>query len=182
MTRDKVDNLLNPNDPQDVPRAVSLIQNITALGSPDFTVMSPSNAKTHRALCLLGEVLRQWLLPFIDINMDLSTHIRYLVCYSHLIYYLYRRSRTSFMTSQLYVDSQSIVKNIVFCVAKQQLLAPSEPFYIIQVKSDQLEGIFADVRTQNHSRNCDVLELSRKLAVSSMINSLMIKHPEWDRG
>ncbi len=86
------------------------------------------------------------------------------------------------MTSQLYVDSQSIVKNIVFCVAKQQLLAPSEPFYIIQVKSDQLEGIFADVRTQNHSRNCDVLELSRKLAVSSMINSLMIKHPEWDRG
>jgi len=86
------------------------------------------------------------------------------------------------MTSALYSDSQATVKDILFCVAKQKLLDPSKPFYIIQVGSDRLEASFCNARTQTHHRNFDILELSYKLAIASVINSIYLRNPELDAG
>lgn len=182
MTAERVANLLQPDDPQNVPRAVELLRHIIALRDVDTIEYTPSEFKEHIAMSLLGDIFDMWLTPFVDLTMDLSEQLRRLSTYLHLTFYLYRKHRTAFMTSQLYNDSHHCIKNIIFCVAKQQELDPSAPFFIIQVGTDRLEVAFADVRTQDHARNFDVVTLGRKFSVATLLHSLMIKHPELDRG
>ncbi|KAJ7801292.1 hypothetical protein B0H14DRAFT_2615500 [Mycena olivaceomarginata] len=50
------------------------------------------------------------------------------------------------MSNQLYGDSQSMVKNAFFCLAKQQKLDPTQPFYLFQVGDDPLERLFGKLR------------------------------------
>lgn len=185
MTADKVAGLLDPSDPQNVPRAIALLLGVIAIReTPDSRTISynPSEFKEHRALSLLGLVLERFLMPFIDMTMDLSDQFRSLTCYAHLAFYLYRLYRTSFMTAPLYNDTNQVVKNIAFHIAKQQLLDPTKPLYILHVGTDRLEVAFADVRTQDHASNFDILSLTRKLATGAVLNALMLKRPEWDRG
>jgi hypothetical protein len=86
------------------------------------------------------------------------------------------------MTSALYADSQAAVKDIYFCVAKQQLLDSHQKFYLIHCGTDRLEMDFCHARTQNHHRNFDILDLASKLATSSLINSIFICNPTLDAG
>jgi hypothetical protein len=46
------------------------------------------------------------------------------------------------MSNQLYGDSQTMVKNTMFCLAKQQGLDPMSPFYLFQVGDNLLERLF----------------------------------------
>ena len=86
------------------------------------------------------------------------------------------------MTGALYADTQAIVKNLIFSLAKQQILDATQNFHIILDGTDRLEQVFSDVRTQDHSRNFDLLQLSQKLATASTINSIFLRNPELDRG
>ncbi|KAJ6604917.1 hypothetical protein B0H10DRAFT_632187 [Mycena sp. CBHHK59/15] len=82
--------------------------------------------------------------------------------------------------------SQTMVKNVVFCVAKQKLLDRSQKcdskFHLCQCGDDRLEVSFSDACCQTHSRNHDSLELADKLSVTADIQEIMIKYPEFDRG
>lgn len=74
------------------------------------------------------------------------------------------------------------MKNIVICVARLQLVDSDNDvqFYIILEGTDRLETIFSDVRTQDHSRNFDVLQLSQKLSVAAAISATFECHPGLD--
>ncbi|EKM57125.1 uncharacterized protein PHACADRAFT_51634, partial [Phanerochaete carnosa HHB-10118-sp] len=188
MSSEKIVGLLDPNDPQNVPRAVQLLRSVIAIKHINLQPESsasryrPDEEKEHRALSLLAEVYNTLLTPFITISMSLRDQFRQLIVYAHLAFYLYRKYRTAFMTSQLYHDTQHVIKSLTFNIAKQQLLEDTAPFYIIQLGQDRLEVAFADVRTQDHASNVDTLSLTRKLGTGCMISNLNLKHPSWNRG
>lgn len=174
--------LIDPADKQNVPKAVTLIQCLNQLRDLDTTSYTPSQLEEHRGLAVLGEVFNRFMRPFVDVQMTLSEQVTSLITYSHLAFSLYRKHGTQFMTSALYADTQAAVKDVIFCIAKQKLLDPSQPFYIIQVGSDRLEMCFCNARTQTHHRNFDALELSYKLATASIISSIYLRNPELDSG
>jgi len=177
-----VESLIDPADKQNVPKAVALIQHLGRLRDLDTSTYTPSQLEEHCALVILGEAFNSFMCPFTNIQMSLTDQLTSLIKYAHLTFFMYRKHRTQFMTSALYSDSQATVKDIIFCVAKQKLLDPSKPFYIIHIGSDRLEACFCNARTQTHHRNFDILELSYKLAMASLISSIYIRHPELDAG
>lgn len=99
----------------------------------------------------IADMLGFFLFPFIIVTKSLSERIRDLSTYSHLITALYKKHALEFMTSALYANSQAIVKNIIFTVARLQLLDTSMDYYIIFEGTDHLENVFSHVRTQHHA-------------------------------
>ena len=84
------------------------------------------------------------------------------------------------MTSALYADSQAIVKNIIFTVARLQLVDPDIDYHILFEGTDRLENVFSHVRTQDHARNFDIQQLSQKLSIGAEIDAIFQRYP--DRG
>lgn len=173
-------NILDPADHQNVSRAITLLQSIIKLRylRPD----SPGEAEELRALTILGHVLDSFVTPFTTTKTTLSLQLTALSKYAHLIYVLFRMHGTSFMTSQLYIDTQATVKNTFFCVAKQQLLDPTQPFLLMLTGDDCIEVAFGEVRTQNHASNFSLLELVRKLTIAVMCHRIFQAKPHLDAG
>ncbi|KAF9779440.1 hypothetical protein BJ322DRAFT_1113248 [Thelephora terrestris] len=177
-----VEALIDPADKQNVPKAVTLIQSLDQLKSLDITKYNPSQTNEHNSLIAVGKVFSSFMNPFTDINMSLSDQLTSLSKYAHTTSIIYSKHSTDFMTSALYADSQAVVKDIYFCVAKQKILDPQADFYIIHCGTDRLEMDFCLARTQTHHRNFDILDLTGKLATSSLIDAIYARNPELDAG
>jgi hypothetical protein len=173
--------LLNPADKQNVPKAVNLVQNLVKLSALPAS-LNPTEIQRRGMLIFLARVLDYFVLPFNGIEMTLSEQVRSISAYAHLAAAMYLKHGLAFLTGALYADSQAIVKNIMFCIARLQLIDGNLKFYIILEGTDRLETIFSDVRTQDHSRNFDVLQLSQKLSVGAAISATFERHPDLDRG
>ena len=182
MSEDKARQLLDPADKQNVPKAVALLEAISDLRRFPLDNLLPSEAADLHRFHFLGEVISSFLSPFTDVTLSLGQQIVSLVKYAHLICACWIRHGSSFMTGALYANTQAIVKNIVFSLAKQQLMDGTQNFYIILDGTDRLEQVFSDARTQDHSRNFDLLQLSQKLATASTINGIFLRNPELNRG
>ena len=76
--------------------------------------------------------------PFTNPHMSLAEQLTLLSKYTHAAFAFYTKHTTSFMASALYADSQAVVKDVFFCVAKQQTLDPTANFYIIHCGTDRL--------------------------------------------
>jgi hypothetical protein len=181
MSPEKAALLLNPADKQNVPKAVNLIQSLGDLEKADISG-TPSEKERLRCIIFIANVLGNFLLPFISVDMSLSEQLRHLSAYSHLITALYLRHGLSFMTSALFADSQAIVKNIFFTAMRLQIADPNTLYYILFEGTDRLENIFSHARTQDHARNFDILQLSHKLSIGAEIDAIFQRHPDLDRG
>lgn len=151
MSEKKAHQLLDPADKQNVPKAVSLLQAICDLRRFPLDGLLPSEEADLHQFHFLGEVISSFLSPFIDVTLSLEQQIISLVKYAHLICACWIRHGSAFMTGALYADTQAIVKNIIFSLAKQQILDATRNFYIILDGTDRLEQVFSDARTQDHS-------------------------------
>ncbi|KAG1802537.1 hypothetical protein EV424DRAFT_1474664 [Suillus variegatus] len=120
--------LLYPDDPQDVPRAIELINAINSLADIDPTDQCVDTIADVDAIKILAGILRSLLRPFIDITLSLTEQVISLSCFAHLLYACYWDQQRLLMPNQLYYDSQTLFKNIIFCIAKQQTLDPTAPF------------------------------------------------------
>ena len=182
MSEDKANQLLDPADKQNVPKAVTLLQAICDLRRFPLDDLLPSDQAVLQRFHFFGEVISSFLSPFIDVALSLEEQIISLVKYAHLTCACWLRHGSAFMTGALYADTQAIVKNIIFSLAKQQILDSTQNFYIILDGTDRLEQVFSDARTQDHSRNFDLLQLSQKLATASTINNIFLRNPDLNRG
>lgn len=86
------------------------------------------------------------------------------------------------MTSALLADSQAIVKNIIFTTACLQILDSSAAYFILFEGTDCPENLFSHVRTQDHARNFDILQLSQKLSIGAEIDAIFQCHPDLNHG
>jgi hypothetical protein len=181
---DKIKMLLYPQDPQNVPCAVELLQ--TTIRLCDLTPpghVTPTIIVDMDAFSLLAELLESVLLPFTNVEMSLTEQIQSLSKYAHLSFTLFRSHRDSLMSNQLYGDSQTMVKNCVFCVAKQKLFDDSQPFYVFQLGTDRLEIFFGCVRMLgSHDSTMNYRQAIERFGHAVDIDCVLEEHPEWDTG
>ncbi|KII93403.1 hypothetical protein PLICRDRAFT_99321, partial [Plicaturopsis crispa FD-325 SS-3] len=114
--------LLFPDDPQDVPRAIELMKAIIALRDLKIPLADPSVIADLDAIKHLAYILEAILEPFTNVKLSLTDQVRLLSTYAHLTFTSFRLYRLAFMSNQLYGDSQTMVKNAMFCICKQQIL------------------------------------------------------------
>ncbi|PPR04251.1 hypothetical protein CVT26_004196 [Gymnopilus dilepis] len=148
--------LLDPADKQNVPKAVALVQHLSALKK----LPAPKDAVvSHRRhiLNFLAVLFSSFVNPFIDVELSLTEQVKSLSTFAHLAAALYIKHGTVCMTGALYADCQSVIKNLVFVIAQAQEIDPNIKIHIIHEGSDRLERLFGDCRTQDHGRNFDLL-------------------------
>lgn len=182
LSTETVADLVNPEDPQDVPRAVALMQALIKLSKLPSTGLNPKEQKDTGALVLLGVMLSSLLEPFIDTNMTLTTQMTSLATYAFISFAIFKLHGTSFSSNQLYADCQTMIKNAYFCVRKQQCMSPTSPFFLIQLGDDRLELHFCEVRCATHQCNVDISELAQKTAAAMDRHEIFERHRDWDRG
>jgi hypothetical protein len=181
MTAKAAQSLLDPADKQNVPKAVNLVSSLAKIRKQEILKLPSINARIERVV-FLANVLGCFLDVFTHVEMSLSEQIRSLSTYAHLITALYQKHRTGFLTSALLANSQAIVKNIIFTLARIQTINPDAVYYILHEGTDRLEGVFSHARTQDHARNFDTLQLAQKLSIGAEINAIFQRYPELDRG
>ena len=171
--------LLNPKDPQDVPRAVQLILLIIDLRNLDQDLLqTPAEVASFNAILLLGKVLDGFLRPFIDPTMSLSAQIESFVTFAHLSASLYILNGTAFMSNQLYGDLQATVKNAIFRVAKAQILDSELEMHFSLLGDDTLETLFGRARMLGgHAPNCNLKELCDRLGRSMNLDRIYDRYP-----
>jgi len=86
------------------------------------------------------------------------------------------------MSNQLYGDSQVMVKNVYFYLAKQILMKPSLPILLMLSGNDRLENLFSRVCMGAHNSGVDIKTLLERLANAMDLCQIFSKHPEWDKG
>jgi hypothetical protein len=159
ITIEKAKGLLDPLDKQNVPRAITLLQEMYSFW---YLLMpeNPSEGKIRHAINFYAEFTGYFIFPFIDINKSLPQQIRSLSTYAHLCTAMYLKHHPNFLTSPLFANSQLIARCIIITTAQLEIINPHLKFYIILDGTDRIELVFCDTRTMNHSSNFDVEKLA----------------------
>ncbi|KAJ6576283.1 hypothetical protein B0H10DRAFT_1927304 [Mycena sp. CBHHK59/15] len=186
MSKEAAELLLDPTDKQNAPKAISLIQHLSMLKDLP-PPPNPTYAHDRKTIVFFSEVLGYFVVPFIDVEMDLSEQVRSLSTYAHLLTALQIKHGSACFTGALYADSQSIIKNLIFVIARLKVINPDLKFYIIHdvpdnEGTDRLELVFSDCRTLDHASNFDVEQLAEKLSLAALINAVFERNPDLDRG
>ncbi|KAF8163984.1 hypothetical protein BJ912DRAFT_1097015 [Pholiota molesta] len=178
MSPEKAIELLDPGDKQNVPKAVSLIQNLLKLKDYANPTDNQFDCQKRHHINFLAHFLGCFVLPFIDVEMSLSEQLKSLSQFAHLAGILQLKHGSSCLTGALYADTQATIKNLFFTTARLQSISPNLNFYIILEGTDRLENLFSDCRTQDHARNFDIDELSGKLSAATLINAAFERNPD----
>lgn len=182
MTPEKAASLLNPADKQNVPKAVNLLESLIDLDTLNLHRATPANFYKLKRTAFLGKIFSFFLLPFVDVQMSLSSQICSLSTYAHLLTALYYKHRTAFISSALYIDTQSIVKNIILTTARLQGQDKTFKYFILHEGTDRLENLFSYARTHDHACNFNILQLSTKLGIATECCAIFERHPDLDHG
>ncbi|KAJ7861181.1 hypothetical protein B0H13DRAFT_1555839, partial [Mycena leptocephala] len=130
VTVQQAKQLFDLSDKQNVPKATSLVQQLNKL--KDLALPpNPTEAQTRRAIVFFSTVLGYFVFPFITVEMSLSEQVESLSTYAFLAAALEIKHGSSCFRGPLYADSQATIKNIIFTIAKLQILNPNLKFYII---------------------------------------------------
>ncbi|KAJ7443372.1 hypothetical protein FB451DRAFT_1149702 [Mycena latifolia] len=185
QTPDSVQQLMFPQDPQDVPRAIALMRAVVDVGSlPEsaFGVMDADKRSDLDAFILLGEIIKAILDPFTKTEMDLTDQMTSLATFAHLSFAMYREARDQYLGNQLYGDSQTMVKNAFFCLAKQQILDPTKPFYLFQVGDDPVERLFGKLRMMGgHNSSMNYSQAIDRLGHAADLQGAFMRNPDLDQ-
>ncbi|KAG1761169.1 hypothetical protein EDD22DRAFT_954319 [Suillus occidentalis] len=184
-----VTKLLYPDDPQDVPRAVELMLAIIEFSNSQLHISNDSfsmdidTRADVASINLLSKLLESILMPFIHVDLSLSQQFEHLSRYSHLAFSFFHAHHRSFMSYQLYYNTQTMTKNAIFCLAKQQSLDPYSPFFLGDVGDDPLKLLFGCTRMiGGHNSACSYAQALDRLAAAKDINGVFKCHPELDPG
>jgi hypothetical protein len=176
MTEHKSLLLLDPSDKMNVPGAIDLLNTLEKLETEDG--MSPGEHHRRRCVMFIAHWLGLFVMPFISLTATLGERLRSLSAYAYITAAIYLECGTRAMTGALYADSQAIVKNVFFLVARSQLVDPNISLHLLFEGTDRLEELFGEVRTSDHARNFDVLQLSHKLAIGTILHAIFQAHPD----
>ncbi|KAJ7937673.1 hypothetical protein B0H13DRAFT_1465120, partial [Mycena leptocephala] len=100
---------VDPTDKQNVPKAVSLVQQLVKLKDLHL-LLHPSEIQMRKSIVFFSEVLSYFVFPFITIEMNLSEKVTSLSKYAFLAAALQIKHGSSCFTGPLYADSQVTIK------------------------------------------------------------------------
>ncbi|KAM5529996.1 hypothetical protein V8D89_010026 [Ganoderma adspersum] len=179
----EVAQLMDPADSQDVPRAIEFLEAVEAIGTLPLTDCDPGVQHEAALIGAVGELFVSFMDAFIRPDWSLSEQLTSLSKFAHASYILFRRGGVNFMPNQLYGDMQTTVKNAYFCIAKQQLLDDTQPFYLFWLGDDRLETLFGRVRMQGaHNPNFSFKQLLDRLGAAMDLDAIFARHPQLDSG
>jgi hypothetical protein len=160
-----------------VPKANALLTQLYKASQLPSIASRPEN----KPFILLGEVLGSFVLPYTSPSMCLAEQVKSLAKCGLLLFALYRSDGAKFLPGQLVYDIQTSIKNVIFCIAKTQLVDTCLPFYLLQTGTDRLESRFGTYRTTTSDRNGDVLQMCERAAGAQHIDEVFCAHPDWNR-
>lgn len=185
LTPEDVSRILNPDDSQDVPRAIDFVNTVNAVAHlpDDAGHLNPGEDVEARVVGVIGTMFAAFTHAYIVPELCLTDQVVLLSKYAHLAFALFRAHRVNFMPYQLYGDTQTTVKNVIICIAKQQDLDATVPFYLFKQGDDNLEELFGIVRELGgHNPNVSFKQLCERLGAAVDIASVFSRHPELDPG
>jgi len=142
----QINNILKPDDKQDVKLAYDLLSQIWALPSLNSEDASarPGFMETWEVLHTLGKVFMNILLPYTCVELSLSKQLTLLSMAAHMLLVMAHEDKagTKLMPSQLYINIMIMIKNAYFCIAKAKVNDPIGKFFLIFLGTDHLEDIF----------------------------------------
>jgi len=90
----QINNLLKPDDRQDVKLAYDLLSQIWALPSLDSEASArPGFIETREALCTLGKLFIDIILPYVCVELSLSEQLTLLSTAAHLLLAMVHEAR-----------------------------------------------------------------------------------------
>ncbi|CAN0451191.1 unnamed protein product, partial [Hapterophycus canaliculatus] len=116
-----------------------------------------------------------------DYMKTVSQLLAGLSCMAHLAFILYRQNRNEFILGQLYHDLQATIRCAFIVIAQAQVICPSLLIYLSQLGTDNVENLFAILRTMTHSRTFSYKELCERLAHASQVDEVWSRHDGWRR-
>ncbi|KAL1673657.1 hypothetical protein EV122DRAFT_222230, partial [Schizophyllum commune] len=174
--------LLQPDDAQDVPRAIKLLSLIADIRTISTDGMDPHELEEYTALCILGEMFEALILPFTEPGLSLSEQYRYLVKFSHILSALYTRNGRDFCSNQLYNDIQCMVKAAIYLIAKTRRLNPKQGVYFCLLGDDVLEALFGLIRMLGaHSPNASLLQFKQRAEAAINLAAVFERLPHLER-
>lgn len=180
-----INNILKPEDKQDVKLAYDLLREITGLESvSESSTRGLGFRDTREALQTLGIFFRHMILPYICIDLSLTEQLTYLSTAAHILLAMVHEDEagTMLMPTQLYIDIMIMIKNVYFCVAKTKVDNPTGKFFLMLLGTDRLEELFGILRTMvGNDSSVDIYQLVLRLAGTAEVSGILAKHPEWDR-
>lgn len=184
-----VTKLLHPDDPQDVPWAIELMQAIVEFSKSQHSLLNDSfstdvNTRADLvSITLLSNLIKSILVPFINTKLSLTEQVQSFSCYAHLAFSIFHVHCHLFMPFQLYYNTQTCVKNVIFNIAKQQLLDLYESFFLGDCGDNRLELMFSRSRIiGGHNSRCSYSQALDCLGAAKDINGIFNWHPELDPG
>ncbi|KAK7037110.1 hypothetical protein R3P38DRAFT_2771124 [Favolaschia claudopus] len=127
---------------------------------------SPSFSRGREALQIFGRLGYYLMMPYVNVDLDLSAQLTYLSAAAHLLMDLYAHdsARTDFMPAQTYyVNIMMMIKNAYFCVAKTKVDIPEGKFWLILLGTDRLEIFYGLLRSAiGPDSNVDLLQLANR--------------------
>ncbi|KAJ6618014.1 hypothetical protein B0H10DRAFT_2218174 [Mycena sp. CBHHK59/15] len=171
--------LLNPKDPQDVPRTIKLLCLVVEIRMVvDSTEFTPGELKTYRASCLLGKIFDAMVEPFINPTFSLSDQLIHLVKFAHLICAMFIKHESTFISNQLYRDLQCMVKNAIFTIAHSKILNPYLKVFLCLLGDDVLETLFGKSRMiGGHLPNMAIDEFHQRVGSALHMDEIFRKYP-----
>ncbi|EIW53976.1 uncharacterized protein TRAVEDRAFT_88281, partial [Trametes versicolor FP-101664 SS1] len=168
---------------QDVPRAIEFLEAVEEIKDLPTDGCSPGELQEAQLVGLVGDIFMSFMDAFVRPDWSLSQQLVSLSKFAHAAFALFRIHGVNFMPNQLYSDMQMTVKNAFFCIAKQQELDGSQPFYLFLLGDDRLENLFGRVRMQGgHSPNFSFKQLVDRLAAAMDLDAIFTRHPSLDPG
>ncbi|KAK7455836.1 hypothetical protein VKT23_010871 [Stygiomarasmius scandens] len=181
MTEAKARQLLWPRDAQSVPRALELFQAIINLSKLSIDARHVAEQQDLDAISMLAEILASLRDAFVQTSWSLSQSVASLSKFAHLLFAQFHANRLAFCSNPLYYDSQSMVKNIMFNIAKQQILDKSQPVKVAEDGDNDEEKFFGIIRMAGGQQcpNFNYREGLSRCGSTVDMNHGYEKHPEW---
>ncbi|KAK0479504.1 hypothetical protein IW261DRAFT_1287846, partial [Armillaria novae-zelandiae] len=140
----------------------------------------PSVQSSRCIICLLGRLYYHLLNAYLDVSLSLSEQLTHLSAATHIILAIYSRDKGDFIPAQLCYDTQSMIKNVYFSVAKAQWDRPLGKFYIILLGTDGEEKVFGQCRSmKGGDSGNDQLQLTNWLNGAENCVRILEEHPDW---
>ena len=179
----EIDDLLYPNDKQNVPSAtkflltfIDAVRNVPAKYFPYWLI------SIRKDLLVLADVFNGLLSLYVDSEIDIKEQILDFSVGAYSLFYLYFGHSTKLIPNQLYHDLQSTFIDALFCCGKAKIYFPDKPLFLVLKGTDPLERIFGVARMKNKNASMDYLTLVQCFASMIKCDEIMtVKHPEWSK-
>jgi hypothetical protein len=179
LTYHRIEKVLSPNDKQNVKLAYNLLSAVASLLQASESDI-PTVQTTHQFLHLLGCIHAHVLKTYTNVNLSLHKQLMHLSALAHLYLAIYSVEKGNFVSSQLYFDVQTWIKNAFFCIAKTKLDNLDGEFWLILLGTDALEHLFGIVWTMiSTDTNADLFQLGNHLEAAASCCCILTEHPDW---